>query len=143
MFCHLIDPTILPCCFSGTLLQSSYQQISFCVSVSFFSFFGFKANFVYLLMWFWTCILFPYPLRFFLVYIFSFFSLALGGYFHGVNSLTFGVDIDKVRWLGILQVFYSTKWILVFFYLYLSIIFSSNISNDAIIFSSFKSILEF
>ncbi|KAH7692327.1 heparan-alpha-glucosaminide N-acetyltransferase protein [Dioscorea alata] len=26
-----------------------------------------------------------------------------GGYFHGVNSLTFGVDIDKVRWLGILQ----------------------------------------
>ncbi|KAF3790986.1 Heparan-alpha-glucosaminide N-acetyltransferase [Nymphaea thermarum] len=26
-----------------------------------------------------------------------------GGYFHGVNNLTFGVDIEKIRWLGILQ----------------------------------------
>lgn len=26
-----------------------------------------------------------------------------GGYFHGVNSLTFGVDIGSIRWFGILQ----------------------------------------
>ncbi|XP_057966457.1 uncharacterized protein LOC131156634 [Malania oleifera] len=26
-----------------------------------------------------------------------------GGYFHGITSLTFGVDIERMRWLGILQ----------------------------------------
>ncbi|KAG6651571.1 hypothetical protein I3843_06G115400 [Carya illinoinensis] len=26
-----------------------------------------------------------------------------GGYLHGVNSLTFGVDVEKIRWMGILQ----------------------------------------
>ncbi|RWR94252.1 heparan-alpha-glucosaminide N-acetyltransferase-like protein isoform X2 [Cinnamomum micranthum f. kanehirae] len=26
-----------------------------------------------------------------------------GGYFHGRNDLTYGVDIDKIRWLGVLQ----------------------------------------
>ncbi|XXG84370.1 hypothetical protein AAC387_Pa10g1898 [Persea americana] len=26
-----------------------------------------------------------------------------GGYFHGRNDLTYGVDIDKLRWLGVLQ----------------------------------------
>ncbi|KAG2697579.1 hypothetical protein I3843_07G112500 [Carya illinoinensis] len=26
-----------------------------------------------------------------------------GGYFHGRNHLTFGVDVDKIRWLGVLQ----------------------------------------
>ncbi|CAJ1972966.1 unnamed protein product [Sphenostylis stenocarpa] len=26
-----------------------------------------------------------------------------GGYFHGITSLTFGVDIERIRWLGILQ----------------------------------------
>ncbi|KAG8644069.1 heparan-alpha-glucosaminide N-acetyltransferase isoform X6 [Manihot esculenta] len=26
-----------------------------------------------------------------------------GGYFHGINSLTYGVDIERIRWLGILQ----------------------------------------
>ncbi|XP_043715028.1 heparan-alpha-glucosaminide N-acetyltransferase-like [Telopea speciosissima] len=26
-----------------------------------------------------------------------------GGYLHGLNSLTFGVDIERIRWLGILQ----------------------------------------
>ncbi|KAK7351934.1 hypothetical protein VNO77_11719 [Canavalia gladiata] len=26
-----------------------------------------------------------------------------GGYFHGVTSLTFGVDIERIRWMGILQ----------------------------------------
>ncbi|XP_051131683.1 uncharacterized protein LOC127251822 isoform X2 [Andrographis paniculata] len=29
--------------------------------------------------------------------------LLQGGYFHGVTSLTYGVDIEKIRWLGILQ----------------------------------------
>ncbi|XP_072979199.1 uncharacterized protein [Typha angustifolia] len=29
--------------------------------------------------------------------------LLQGGYFHGINSLTFGVDLEKIRWLGILQ----------------------------------------
>jgi len=28
----------------------------------------------------------------------------LGGYFHGRNDLTYGVDVDKIRWLGVLQV---------------------------------------
>ncbi|GAB2219476.1 hypothetical protein Droror1_Dr00007112 [Drosera rotundifolia] len=26
-----------------------------------------------------------------------------GGYLHGVNSMTYGVDIDKIRWMGVLQ----------------------------------------
>ncbi|XP_015582430.1 heparan-alpha-glucosaminide N-acetyltransferase isoform X2 [Ricinus communis] len=26
-----------------------------------------------------------------------------GGYFHGINSLTYGVDIERIRWFGILQ----------------------------------------
>eukprot|EP01018_Ginkgo_biloba_P003580 Gb_10589 [translate_table: standard] len=26
-----------------------------------------------------------------------------GGYFHGLNDLTYGVDIEQIRWLGILQ----------------------------------------
>ncbi|XP_021644972.2 uncharacterized protein LOC110638663 isoform X2 [Hevea brasiliensis] len=26
-----------------------------------------------------------------------------GGFFHGINSLTYGVDIEKIRWVGILQ----------------------------------------
>ncbi|XP_015893157.2 uncharacterized protein LOC107427291 isoform X2 [Ziziphus jujuba] len=29
--------------------------------------------------------------------------LLQGGYFHGVTSLTYGVDIKRIRWLGILQ----------------------------------------
>eukprot|EP01018_Ginkgo_biloba_P019145 Gb_12199 [translate_table: standard] len=29
--------------------------------------------------------------------------LLQGGYFHGINNLTFGVNIEKIRWLGILQ----------------------------------------
>ncbi|KAJ4834532.1 hypothetical protein Tsubulata_013671 [Turnera subulata] len=29
--------------------------------------------------------------------------LLQGGYFHGINSLTYGVDIERIRWLGILQ----------------------------------------
>ena len=30
--------------------------------------------------------------------------LILGGYFHGRNNLTYGVDFDQIRWLGVLQV---------------------------------------
>ncbi|EXC16567.1 hypothetical protein L484_008373 [Morus notabilis] len=26
-----------------------------------------------------------------------------GGYFHGVSSMTYGVDVERIRWLGILQ----------------------------------------
>lgn len=29
--------------------------------------------------------------------------LLQGGYFHGRNHLTYGVDIDQIRWLGVLQ----------------------------------------
>ncbi|ONK78714.1 uncharacterized protein A4U43_C02F21670 [Asparagus officinalis] len=29
--------------------------------------------------------------------------LLQGGYFHGRNDLTYGVDIDQIRWLGVLQ----------------------------------------
>ncbi|KAK1303489.1 hypothetical protein QJS10_CPB11g02019 [Acorus calamus] len=29
--------------------------------------------------------------------------LLQGGYFHGLNSFSYGVDIEKIRWLGILQ----------------------------------------
>lgn len=27
-----------------------------------------------------------------------------GGYFHRVNDLTYGVDLQRIRWTGILQV---------------------------------------
>ncbi|KAF7841250.1 Heparan-alpha-glucosaminide N-acetyltransferase [Senna tora] len=29
--------------------------------------------------------------------------LLQGGYFHGITSLTYGVDMERIRWLGILQ----------------------------------------
>ncbi|PSS21757.1 Heparan-alpha-glucosaminide N-acetyltransferase [Actinidia chinensis var. chinensis] len=29
--------------------------------------------------------------------------LLQGGYFHGITSLTYGVDIERIRWMGILQ----------------------------------------
>ncbi|KAF8021082.1 hypothetical protein BT93_G1493 [Corymbia citriodora subsp. variegata] len=29
--------------------------------------------------------------------------LLQGGYFHGRNQLTYGVDVGKIRWLGVLQ----------------------------------------
>ena len=31
-------------------------------------------------------------------------DVLLGGYFHGRNHLTYGVDVSKIRWLGVLQV---------------------------------------
>ena len=37
-------------------------------------------------------------------------KLLLGGYFHGRNDLTYGVDIDKLRWLGVLQVVFSNMF---------------------------------
>ncbi|KAG5514180.1 hypothetical protein RHGRI_035544 [Rhododendron griersonianum] len=33
------------------------------------------------------------------------FNAILGGYFHGRNDLSYGVDVRKLRWLGVLQVF--------------------------------------
>ena len=29
-----------------------------------------------------------------------------GGFLHGINNLTYGVDIEQIRWLGILQVYF-------------------------------------
>jgi len=29
-----------------------------------------------------------------------------GGYIHGRHKLTYGVDLDQIRWLGVLQVMY-------------------------------------
>lgn len=43
------------------------------------------------------------PHYFLLLFLFSF-PLLSGGYFHGINNLTYGVDIDRIRWMGILQV---------------------------------------
>ena len=40
--------------------------------------------------------------------------LISGGYFHGVNSLTFGVDIEKIRWFGILQVSHFIRFLFIF-----------------------------
>ena len=31
-------------------------------------------------------------------------SFISGGYLHGITSLTYGVDIERIRWMGILQV---------------------------------------
>nr|GMD50965.1 heparan-alpha-glucosaminide N-acetyltransferase [Ipomoea batatas] len=31
------------------------------------------------------------------------FQLLAGGYFHGLNNLTYGVDITQIRWTGVLQ----------------------------------------
>jgi heparan-alpha-glucosaminide N-acetyltransferase len=28
-----------------------------------------------------------------------------GGYFHGLRDLSYGVDLDRLRWCGVLQVF--------------------------------------
>lgn len=30
--------------------------------------------------------------------------ICTGGYFHGINNLTYGVDMYQIRWMGILQV---------------------------------------
>lgn len=32
------------------------------------------------------------------------FNVLLGGYFHGRGDLSYGVDVLKLRWLGVLQV---------------------------------------
>ncbi|PIN26663.1 Heparan-alpha-glucosaminide N-acetyltransferase [Handroanthus impetiginosus] len=32
-----------------------------------------------------------------------FFLFMVGGYFHGVNNLAYGVDMEQIRWMGILQ----------------------------------------
>lgn len=31
--------------------------------------------------------------------------LGIGGYFHGLRDLSYGVDLDRIRWCGVLQVF--------------------------------------
>lgn len=28
----------------------------------------------------------------------------IGGYFHGRDDLTYGVDVNQIRWMGVLQV---------------------------------------
>jgi hypothetical protein len=35
----------------------------------------------------------------------AFFLHYTGGFFHGVRSLTFGVDLQEIRLMGILQVY--------------------------------------
>lgn len=42
--------------------------------------------------------------RVFLQLVFSLILLFSGGYFHGINNLTYGVDLDIIRWMGVLQV---------------------------------------
>ncbi|CAK9315308.1 unnamed protein product [Citrullus colocynthis] len=37
------------------------------------------------------------------LYLFLLGVLLQGGYFHGITSLTYGVDMERIRWLGILQ----------------------------------------
>ncbi|KAA0045743.1 heparan-alpha-glucosaminide N-acetyltransferase-like [Cucumis melo var. makuwa] len=37
------------------------------------------------------------------LYLFLLGVLLQGGYFHGITSLTYGVDLERIRWLGILQ----------------------------------------
>ncbi|KAG6604943.1 Heparan-alpha-glucosaminide N-acetyltransferase, partial [Cucurbita argyrosperma subsp. sororia] len=37
------------------------------------------------------------------LYLFLLGVLLQGGYFHGITSLTYGVDMQRIRWLGILQ----------------------------------------
>lgn len=39
------------------------------------------------------------------------FKLLSGGYLHGITSMTYGVDIEKIRWLGILQVLWFAVYI--------------------------------
>jgi heparan-alpha-glucosaminide N-acetyltransferase len=41
--------------------------------------------------------------------------LLQGGYLHGVTSLTYGVDIEKIRWMGVLQVWSSFLDMFIFF----------------------------
>ncbi|KAL8534965.1 hypothetical protein ACS0TY_010838 [Phlomoides rotata] len=34
-----------------------------------------------------------------------------GGYFHGINNLTYGVDMEQIRWMGILQRIAVAYWV--------------------------------
>lgn len=41
----------------------------------------------------------------FMIHCYVFFvSFILGGFFHGINNLTYGVDLKLIRWMGVLQV---------------------------------------
>lgn len=44
---------------------------------------------------------------FWLEFILVNFFLHVGGYIHGRHKLTYGVDLDQIRWLGVLQVIYK------------------------------------
>lgn len=49
-----------------------------------------------------------------------------GGYFHGVTSMTYGVDIERIRLFGILQVnYFSVRCI----YLYFRVDFNQDFDN--------------
>lgn len=39
-----------------------------------------------------------------IVFLFYFWDVCSGGYFHGRHNLTYGVDVHRIRWLGVLQV---------------------------------------
>jgi hypothetical protein len=47
--------------------------------------------------------------------VFMFFVLIVGGYIHGRHNLTYGVDLDHIRWLGVLQVTYILHFFFAFF----------------------------
>lgn len=38
-------------------------------------------------------------------------NLFIGGYFHGRGKLTYGVDLSKIRWFGVLQVAAISKFV--------------------------------
>jgi len=46
--------------------------------------------------------------------LFGFFLLPhyAGGFFHGVRSLTFGIDLQEIRLMGILQVYEMLRFVI-------------------------------
>jgi len=52
-------------------------------------------------------------------------NLFIGGYFHGRGKLTYGVDLSKIRWLGVLQVAATSKFVNRNFFFFLSVISNS------------------
>lgn len=66
-----------------------------------------------------------------------------GGYFHGITSLTFGVDLERIRWLGILQVNSSITRSLVscWLLLYWKLIVQRNVSDVVVMYDSTSSLM--
>ncbi len=58
-----------------------------------------------------------------------------GGYFHGLNNLAYGVDIQHIRWCGVLQVSFE-----VYSFLLLTFFSTPAVKSDALCFTGWHSL---